>query len=277
MSHREPDPSYTDLLQFYATAGVDAALSETPANHLACAKEKEPAHTPAPVTETTSAGPAAPSIQTRQPQSAAPVAGDAQAARESVRNAQTLDELRAQLEAFEGCQLKFTAKSTCFADGTPGSAVMLIGEAPGRDEDIQGLPFVGRSGQLLNRMLDAIGLTRDQVYIANTIPWRPPGNRTPTPMETELCRPFIDRQIELAGPKILMALGGPAAKSLTGAKEGILRLRGNWRVYRTTGGKEIPVMPTLHPAYLLRTPSQKKFAWNDFLMVKMQLKDLGEL
>jgi DNA polymerase len=141
---------------------------------------------------------------------------------------------------------------------------------------MEGLPFVGKSGQLLNRMIEAIGLKREGVYIANTIPWRPPGNRTPTPVETELCRPFIERQIELAAPKVLVALGGPAGKALTGATEGILRLRGNWKVHRTPSGIEIPVMPTLHPAYLLRTPAQKRFAWRDFLAVKMKLAELAE-
>jgi len=266
VSHRELNPFWKDLLQFYKIAGVDTALSETPVSHFVCAEEKKHIHASISATEMASAELSATAIQSYQPKSPAPTPNDAQ----------TLDELRKQLEAFNGCQLKFTAKNTCFADGTPGSALMLIGEAPGRDEDIQGLPFVGRSGQLLNRMLDAIGLGRDQVYIANTIPWRPPGNRTPTSMEAELCRPFINRQIELAKPRILIALGGPAAKLLTGAKEGILQLRGKWYVYRTTGGQEIPVMPTLHPAYLLRTPSQKKFAWNDFLMVKMRLKECEE-
>lgn len=278
---RKSISSCKELLYFYETAGVDAALSETSVNHFAAARQdalpqqQSPAPTKNPATAAATAPVAA---QFRRQKLATQIPGDSQvaSAREAAHNAQTLEELKAQLEAFDGCPLKFTAKSTCFADGTPGSALMLIGEAPGRDEDIQGLPFVGRSGQLLNRMLTAIGLERKQVYIANTIPWRPPGNRTPTPMESELCRPFIDRQIELAQPEILAALGGPAAKSLTGAKEGILRLRGNWRVYRTAGDMEIPVMPTLHPAYLLRTPSQKKLAWNDFLMVKMRLKEPAE-
>jgi DNA polymerase len=197
-------------------------------------------------------------------------------AREAALQAATLDELREKLAAFDGCNLKFTAKNLCFADGDPSSDIMFVGEAPGRDEDMEGLPFVGKSGQLLNRMIEAIGLKREGVYIANTIPWRPPGNRTPTPVETELCRPFIERQIELAAPKVLVALGGPAGKALTGATEGILRLRGNWKVHRTPSGIEIPVMPTLHPAYLLRTPAQKRFAWRDFLAVKMKLAELAE-
>jgi len=278
VSYKKSIPPGKELLHFYETAGADAALSETPVNHFAAINEKAAPQPQAPAVADTAPGAAAATQPHRQP-SPAQIPNDVQVinAREAARNARTLEELRAQLEAFNGCHLKFTARNTCFADGVPGNALMLIGEAPGRNEDIQGLPFVGRSGQLLNRMLDAIGLRRDQTYIANTIPWRPPGNRTPTPMETELCRPFIDRQIELAHPKILIALGGPAAKSLTGSKEGILRMRGNWNVYRTSRGTEIPVMPTLHPAYLLRTPSQKKFAWNDFLTVKIRLKELEQL
>ena len=171
--------------------------------------------------------------------------------------------------------MKLTAKNTCFADGTPHSKLMLVGEAPGREEDLQGIPFVGRSGMLLNRILAAIGLKREGVYIANTIPWRPPGNRTPTPMETELCRPFIERQIELAAPEILVALGGPAMQVLTGVKNGIIRTRGKWLSHQMNNGKTIPVMPTFHPAYLLRTPSQKKFAWADFLEIRNALNELS--
>ena len=177
------------------------------------------------------------------------------------------------LAGFDGCNLKFTAKNLVFADGNPEAALMLVGEAPGRDEDIEGLPFVGRSGKLLDRMLAAIGLDRSSAYIANVIPWRPPGNRTPTPHETEICRPFIERQIELADPKVLVTLGGPSARCCSTPTEGILRLRGNWRVHRHAAGMDIPAMPTLHPAYLLRNPAHKKLAWRDFLEVKARLRD----
>jgi DNA polymerase len=176
---------------------------------------------------------------------------------------------------FEGCNLRYTAKSLVFADGNPAGPLMLVGEAPGRDEDIEGRPFVGRSGQLLDRMLAAIGIDRSSAYIANVIPWRPPGNRTPTPQETEICRPFIERQIELANPKVLVSLGGPSAKVLAGAVEGIMKLRGSWRIHRTAGGREIPLMPTLHPAYLLRNPAHKRLAWRDLLEVKAKLRSLG--
>ena len=197
-------------------------------------------------------------------------------ARAEAREAKTLDELRERLAAFDGCNLKFTAKNLVFADGNPEGGLMLIGEAPGRDEDLEGLPFVGRSGKLLDRMLAAIGLDRTQVYIANTVPWRPPGNRTPTELETEICRPFIERQIELADPKVLVSLGAPSARTLMGVREGILRARGKWRTHTTASGKDIPGMPTLHPAYLLRNPAHKKLAWRDFLEIKARLAATGE-
>ncbi|PJR90156.1 uracil-DNA glycosylase [Ochrobactrum sp. 695/2009] len=270
------------LLRFYAEAGVDMPLSETPIDRFA--EPQRPA--PAQPAKQTPSPPERPRQQPRPAPAPAPTSRPVQAAadlpdtaqialaREAAAQASTLDELREKLAAFDGCNLKFTAKNLCFADGDPSSDIMFIGEAPGRDEDMEGLPFVGKSGQLLNRMIESIGLKRESVYIANTIPWRPPGNRTPTPLETELCRPFIERQIELAAPKVLVALGGPAGKALTGATEGILRLRGNWKIHRTPSGIEIPVMPTLHPAYLLRTPAQKRFAWRDFLAVKLKLAEL---
>mgnify|MGYP004707883705 CR=1 FL=1 len=279
------------LLRFYAEAGVDMPLSDTPIDRFAEAQRQPVRSAPAQQeNKSTSSADrsraqqqqprqaATPSPTSRPVQAASDVPDNAQIAlaREAAFQAATLDELREKLAAFDGCNLKFTAKNLCFADGDPSSDIMFVGEAPGRDEDMEGLPFVGKSGQLLNRMIEAIGLKREGVYIANTIPWRPPGNRTPTPVETELCRPFIERQIELAAPKVLVALGGPAGKALTGATEGILRLRGNWKVHRTPSGIEIPVMPTLHPAYLLRTPAQKRFAWRDFLAVKMKLAELAE-
>ncbi|MEJ5084492.1 uracil-DNA glycosylase [Brucella pseudogrignonensis] len=279
------------LLRFYAEAGVDMPLSDTPIDRFAEAQRQPVRSAPAQQENKSTSSADRSRAQQQQPRQAAtplPTSRPVQAAsdvpdnaqialaREAALQAATLDELREKLAAFDGCNLKFTAKNLCFADGDPSSDIMFVGEAPGRDEDMEGLPFVGKSGQLLNRMIEAIGLKREGVYIANTIPWRPPGNRTPTPVETELCRPFIERQIELAAPKVLVALGGPAGKALTGATEGILRLRGNWKVHRTPSGIEIPVMPTLHPAYLLRTPAQKRFAWRDFLAVKMKLAELAE-
>lgn len=202
----------------------------------------------------------------------AAVPGDAAvgAARDAAKAAASLDELRAALERFEGCNLRTTAKRLVFADGDPGARVMMVGEAPGREEDEQGLPFVGRSGRLLDRMLAAIGLDRSSVYIANVVPWRPPGNRTPTPQETEICKPFVARQIELVDPEVLVFLGGASAAALAGTTEGILRLRGRWLSY-DAGGRTIRALATLHPAYLLRQPIQKRLAFRDFLSIKRAL------
>lgn len=204
----------------------------------------------------------------------AAVPGDAAvgAAREAARAAATLDDLRAALERFDGCNLRTTAKRLVFADGAPTARVMMVGEAPGREEDELGLPFVGRSGRLLDRMLAAIGLDRGSVYIANVVPWRPPGNRTPTPQETEICKPFVARQIELVDPDVLIFLGGASAAALAGTTEGITRLRGRWLEY-DTGRRRIRAMATLHPAYLLRQPIQKRLAFRDFLALKTALAE----
>ena len=195
------------------------------------------------------------------------------AARELARNAASLEELRGLLDAFEGCGLRKTAKQLVFAAGNPQARVMFVGEAPGREEDLEGLPFVGRSGQLLDRMLAPIGVDRTTAYIANVIPWRPPGNRTPTPQETEVCLPFTLRQIELANPDILVCLGGPSAQTLLGLKEGIRRSRGRWHAYNT-GSREIRAIATFHPAYLLRNPIEKRFVWRDLLAIRKALAEL---
>ena len=192
------------------------------------------------------------------------------AAREAARTAVSLEELRAIVERFEGCALRNTATRLVFADGNPRSRVMFVGEAPGRDEDIEGLPFVGRSGKLLDLMMAAIGLDRTSAYIANIIPWRPPGNRTPTPQESAICLPFILRQIELANPDVLVCLGGPSAATLLNIRDGILKARGRWFTYQT-GTRDIRAIATLHPAYLLRQPLQKRLAWRDFLAIKKAL------
>ena len=254
-----------EMLLFLADAGVDTAMDELGVDRFAMpappprpAREREPA----PV----AMAPATPTV---------PDESQAARARELARQAGSLDQLRAVMAAFDGCNLKLTAKNMVFADGNPQAPLMLVGEAPGREEDIEGLPFVGRSGQLLDRILAAIGLDRRSVYIANVIPWRPPGNRDPSPMETEICRPFIERQIELAAPKLLVTLGNPSTKLLLGTQVGIMRLRGNWTTYRRADGVEIAAMPTLHPAYLLRNPAHKKLAWRDFLEIKARLAGLG--
>ncbi|HEV7255486.1 MAG TPA: uracil-DNA glycosylase [Mesorhizobium sp.] len=269
------------LLQFYRDAGVTDAVEEAAVDRFALADLPPPILPAEP--QTSSQRPARTSLLPQQPAAppkpravpAVPDEGQAALAREQAAAARTLDELKAAMEAFNGCNLKFTAKNIVFADGDPQADLMLVGEAPGRDEDIEGLPFVGRSGQLLDRMLKAIGRDRASAYVANVLPWRPPGNRTPTPLETEICRPFIERQIELANPRVLVALGGSSAKVLLRTADGIMRLRGGWQTYVTPGGTEIPIMPTLHPAYLLRNPAHKKLAWRDFLEVKARLRALG--
>jgi DNA polymerase len=256
------------LLDFHVEAGVDLALDETPHNRFAEQSAPPPA-AKAPAREP--ARPAAPPPRALPKMAAAAPEDVATMARELARDARSLEELEALLREFDGCALKFSAKNLAFADGNPQGRVMLVGEAPGADEDRIGKPFMGRSGQLLDRMLAAVGLDRTQVYVANIVPWRPPGNRTPTPQEIAICKPFIARQIELAGPEFLLCLGGPAAQNLLGVKDGILRTRGRWFTYKTEDGREIRTLPTLHPAYLLRQPLQKRLGWRDFTALRRAL------
>ncbi len=258
----EPSPTVAELLAFYLEAGVDCALGEEPLDRLA-EPDLAPAPAPRDIPRTPIARPvmAAPMLSGL---AEAPPAADAAiaSARELARTAPTLEVLRDLLEKFDGCALKSTASRLVFADGNPQARVMFVGEAPGRDEDIEGLPFVGRSGKLLDRMIAAIGLDRTKVYIANVIPWRPPGNRTPTPQETQICLPFIQRQIELVDPDVLVTLGNPSTQTLLGTREGIMRTRGKWFDY-DTGTRSIRALPTFHPAYLLRSPSYKRMSWQD--------------
>ncbi len=262
-----------EILAFYDEAGVDALLGEAPVNRLAAAEPRarpaEPVDPPAAPAHRSAGREAA---SAHRAASAVPPPPDeaVMAAREAARKAATLDELRAILERFEGCALRATAKQLVFADGNPKARLMLVGEAPGREEDIEGLPFVGRSGKLLDQMLAAIGLDRSTVYIANIVPWRPPGNREPSLHETAICLPFIQRQIELVQPDILVCLGKPSMAALLGVSEGIRKMRGRWLVYKA-GKREIRAMPTFHPAYLLRSPLEKRLAWRDFLSVKKAL------
>ncbi len=276
-----------ELLAFYREAGVDALVGETPvdrfADELARAAPAPTVEAARPRSETrpeTSTG-AAPPTRTVLARDlefkgratvAPPAAPDAavMAAREAAKNAASLEELRAILDRFEGCALRTTATQLVFAAGNPRSRVMFVGEAPGRDEDIEGLPFVGRSGKLLDRMMAAVGLDRTSAYIANIVPWRPPGNRTPTPQESAICLPFILRQIELANPDVLVCMGGPSASTLLNIKDGILKTRGRWFTFQT-GTRDIRAIATLHPAYLLRQPLQKRLAWRDFLAIKKAL------
>jgi DNA polymerase len=177
------------------------------------------------------------------------------------------------MEAFEGCALKSTATRLVFADGNPQARIMFVGEAPGRDEDIEGLPFVGRSGKLLDKMMAAIGLDRTSAYIANVIAWRPPGNRTPTPQETQICLPFIQRHIELVNPDILVTLGNPSTQTLLQTKDGIMKSRGRWVDY-DTGTRQIRAIASFHPAYLLRSPGYKRMAWVDLRAIAVALAAL---
>ncbi len=256
----------TQLLRWYADMGVDLAVDDTPHDRFAQSQnlERPPSVQPAPAPMPRR--PARVPMSARpQPLPPPPFAGVAEAVK-----AQTLEDLRAELLAFEGCGLKATATQLVFADGNPEADVMFVGEAPGADEDRLGVPFVGRAGQLLDKMLASMGLDRSKVYISNVVPWRPPGNRTPTPLETAACLPFTRRQIELVGPKILVCLGAPSAQTLLGSKEGITRLRGKWYDY-SVGGKKIKATAMLHPAYLLRQPAQKKLAWQDLRMLAREI------
>jgi uracil-DNA glycosylase len=278
-----------ELLAFYLDAGVDALIGEEPVDRMAeipAPERGRPAAVARSASESATGGGQPLDTQDRVPRSAPPRSGDEKsrvpiaapaspeaaimAAREAARSAQSLDELRELLSGFEGCALRVTATQLVFADGNPQSRIMFVGEAPGHEEDITGRPFVGRSGKLLDLMMQSIGLDRTSAYIANVVPWRPPGNRTPTPQETAICLPFIRRQIELANPDILVCLGGPAMQTLLAIKDGITRTRGRWFTY-DTGTREIRALATFHPAFLLRSALQKRFAWRDFLAIKKAL------
>jgi uracil-DNA glycosylase len=265
-----------EALRWWIRAGVDNALGETPLNRFADSAEAARG-----AAEVGRAAPREPSPTGREIgvpllQSAVQV-GPPEAAETQARTlaaaASDLETLKSLMADFDGCALKRTATQLVFADGVAGSPIMFVGEAPGGDEDRIGRPFVGRAGQLLDRMLNAIGLDRQQVYIANVIPWRPPGNRTPTPQETQTCLPFITRQIELADPELLVCLGGSSAQTLLGVKGGILRARGSWFTYPRESGRTIPALAMLHPAYLLRQPAHKRLAWADMRALASALKD----
>lgn len=282
--HQTGQDVAAELLRWYQAMGVDETVAEAPSDWsrfsapavipaAAAPAPREgrapPAQTPGKRTAPAASPPPVPVAR------ATPIAApdpSAMAAREAARHAPDLAALEAALAAFDGCPLKKTAKNMCFARGRPRTGLMLIGEAPGRDEDLQGQPFVGRAGQLLDKMLAAIGVGPDDVYITNVVYWRPPGNRTPTPQEVQACQPFLERQIELVEPQVLVLLGGAAAKQVLGTEEGIMKLRGKWKSYESAG-RVIRTMATLHPAYLLRNPAAKRHAWRDLLMVKTALAE----
>lgn len=245
------------VLDWYRAAGVDVAVGEEPVDRFAASVVK-PRPKPAAV-----AAPAA-----ALPEAA--LNADPAETRVLAAGAQTLEELRAVMAAYDGCGLKHRATQLCFADGNPAAEIMLVGEAPGSEEDLQGKPFVGRAGQLLDRMLTAIGLDRTKVFIVNTVPWRPPGNREPSPEEMALCQPFLHRQIELVAPKLMVTLGNVPTKALFQTTTGILRMRGQWKEL-TVGAHTVPTLAMLHPAYLLRQPGSKALAWRDMLALKMRM------
>ncbi len=259
------------LLRWQVEMGADEPIGDAPVNRLVAPPPKAAEPLAAAVA-------AAPRQATRAPQALPlqPVQESVSTARRIAQGCNSLDELREALSRFDLCPLRATATNLVFADGNPDSGLMFIGEAPGADEDRQGLPFVGASGKLLDRMLAAIGRDRTTAYITNTIFWRPPGNRTPTPLESELCVPFLERHIELVRPKMLVLLGKQAATVVLESAEGITRLRGKWKAY-TRSGLDLPVMPTYHPAYLLRNAPAKREAWRDFLEVKNRLESTNSV
>ena len=265
-------PDAAAALAWLTEMGADEVIGETAVDRFAAAASLPPSsrQKPGPMEEIEPAA-ASPSSREMGPGIRR---DDGPAAMAAACN--TLAELAAALSRFDQCPLRKTATNLCFADGNPAAHVMLIGEAPGREEDLEGKPFVGRSGQLLDRMLAAIGLSRraedpeNAVFITNTIFWRPPGNRDPTEAETLMCLPFVRRAIELQQPRLVVSLGKISAQRLTGSADGILKLRGRWREL-AIGGRQLPLLPMLHPAYLLRRPGDKRLAWRDMLMLRQAL------
>ncbi|MDE2110706.1 MAG: uracil-DNA glycosylase [Alphaproteobacteria bacterium] len=286
------DPTSTDplaALSWLVEAGAEDAIGDDPVNRLAKVNTAVPSdgkvgpranETRGDTFATGTSPPRA--ARTPTPTNALPFKGGKEepdsigTAQSLARAANSLAELKAALKGFDGCALKRGATNTVFADGNPASRIMFIGEAPGRDEDRIGLPFVGRAGKLLDKMMAAINLDRSSAYITNVINWRPPDNRDPTPEEAAMCLPFLRRHIELANPGIIILLGAVAARHVMGFSEGIMKLRGRWLEYRA-GDRMIPVMPTLHPAYLLRQPAHKKLAWRDLQAAEQKIISSGLL
>jgi DNA polymerase len=258
------DPAVESLLAFWADGGVDALLLDEPVDRIAAGRIAPP-----PMPARVQASDIAPRPRPGEPDIGAALA----AARAAATEAADLAQLAQAIAAFDGCPLKFegAARQSVFYRGREDAPLMVIGEGPGAEEDAQGRPFVGRAGQLLDRMLSAAALS-ERVLITNTVFWRPPGNRTPTPAEQMVCLPFLERAIELVRPKMLLLVGGASAKAMLKREEGILSLRGRWFEWRSSaGGQELPAMPTLHPAFLLRQPAAKKRAWADLLMLSERL------
>ena len=256
-------------LNWLVEAGADEAVGDGPVDRFSAGARAGNTQQPAVKPRQN------PPLAQIKPTTLAPLTTDGfGSAQEIAARCHNLAELRAAMEGFEGSQLKKLATNTVFGDGNPEGRVMFIGEAPGHDEDKAGLPFVGRAGKLLDKMIAAIGLDRTRVYIINVMAWRPPDNRNPDPAEVAMCIPFLRRHIELAQPKILVMLGAVSARHVLGLNDGIMKLRGRWLEYRI-GTEMIPVLPTLHPAYLLRQPSHKKLAWRDLQALAERLETLG--
>ena len=260
-NHPLSDAEALAALDWYRAAGVDVAVGDEAVDRFATSAIAPPRR---PI-------PMAPAATRPQP---LPLVVDPAETRAIAAAVRTLDELRAAMDAYDGCALKHRATQLCFADGNPEAEIMLVGEGPGEQEDKQGKPFVGRGGQLLDCMLAAIGLDRTKVFIANMVPWRPPGNRNPTPEELAQCAPFLHRQIELVAPKLLVTLGNVPTQALFETSQGITRMRGNWKTL-SIGSWRGPVLPTLHPAFLLRTPGAKAQAWKDMLSLKQAIVKHG--
>ncbi|HEY1779221.1 MAG TPA: uracil-DNA glycosylase [Roseiarcus sp.] len=264
-----------EALRWWIRNGVTEALDETARNRFAESSRENGERPDAPNLSIREAPLTASENGLRAPQVAhagSPPDAAETSARALAQSANDLETLRSVMAEFDGCALKRTATRLVFADGAPGSRVMFVGEAPGAEEDRLGRPFVGRAGQLLDRMLRAVGLDRQTVYVANVVPWRPPGNRTPTPQETQVCLPFIKRQIDLADPEFLVCLGASAVRTVLGVETGIMRTRGSWFAYPREDGREVRALAILHPAFLLRQPAHKRFAWADMRALASALK-----
>lgn len=259
------------VLEWYRAAGVDVAVGDATVDRFAASLRAPAVSAPAPrmrpADPVTAPGGATPAAPMQAPVQVPLIGGDPREAEALANAADSLEALKAAMAGFDGCSLKARATQLVFADGNPESGIMLIGEAPGSEEDRLGKPFVGRAGQLLDRMLGAIGLDRNAVYIANMVPWRPPGNRNPTPEELAVCLPFLHRMVALAAPRVLVTLGNVPTQALFETSVGITRMRGQWKSL-TLGGHTMQAMATLHPAFLLRTPSAKRQAWLDLLRVR---------
>ncbi|HEX6959110.1 MAG TPA: uracil-DNA glycosylase family protein [Ferrovibrio sp.] len=270
-------PSLLDVLLFYVEAGCDEAIGDRPVDRTSLLPPKPAAAGGAPRPQTTPA-PVTPAQVMPKPAAANPALLSAQAAESAATQlaaaCHSVAELEAAIKGFTGCALKATATNTVIARGNPNAPLMIIGEAPGRDEDAQGAPFVGESGQLLDKMLKAIGRDESNVYISNVIFWRPPGNRDPSSEEILACKPFIERLIALCRPKVIACAGKFAAATLLGTTQGITRIRGRWQEY-CRDDLVIPAMPLLHPAYLLRQPGVKREAWRDMLTLAAKLEEMS--